>query len=590
MTDWTYHVKVSTEAGSSVTSAVAQLETAQQEARNQFNNITNFFQSDQFSKNLLGALDERLKDFGKEETEESIIPILQSLMEIKAGVLMLIDVKEGNIDNLMESFKRMGEHIGEGGIQTGLEDLLRMDIEKAEARQERDIQVTRLLAAFNTLIPQFNKREENILVPDETGKVEYYNRLPNVRNIGDEEETMQKHIRSLAESGAKEFYKTIIGTGGKESGIEKFRDYLIGGERNPAYEKVTDIFRGMAETRREHALYDVPEGLADRPQEANAAIKAHNEAYTKNMANFMVQLTNPELFDDLQNEFKKGLTNALSTTSIWRKEENKELFDLLLDDFFTNVKNDAIQQNFDSESFDSVGLGNPMAPFLESVEKMFNIDALVANIDTILANKDFLKLNTLKEKLQELMTTAHDEGFDEKSGTPATDIIEKLRQLMLGTNDYSEIVAKALVEVLQKVLDKNEQAIEAEIFKAHSGRAPTLDAIIDTPEQRDSKVNESLLKLIEIMKKTSMSTSSDTTKSLSYDKFFEDAQTDREDRFGLVIQSVGLAADYIVNEIFNTEISISQKTHAIQETLDQIKDTPSKQGTAASSSDFYPAL
>ena len=594
MTDWTYNVKVSAETEtSSFNDALLDLEEAQEESSRQFEAITQFFESEDFNRNILGALEDRLKELGDDETKEAIVPILTALMELKAGVLMLMEVKEGNIDNLMQSFKRMGEHIGEGGIQTGLDNLLNLDKERADAKEERDNQIKRLVAAFNTLVPQINKKAENILSVDETGQVEYQNRLPNVRNIGDEEEVMKQNIRKLAEIGAADFFQSLTKTS-TTSGVDIFRELLKDREKNPAYKQLTDLLSNLAavSTQIRGKKSDMESGGMDTVAEIKEGNNALFKLETERGA-IIAEITDPKYWNNLKEQFLEGFKRTLDTGSIFNDSENDNLLKIIVDEMFNNLHDASIAAANNEDRKNSAGIGNPLIPFLEGKEDFIPIDVITAKINKLIDTDNFSNLKTLKGKLQDFLKEAHELGFKENSDDPTADITDKLKELVSGTGAYSKVVVEALGETINEILTKINEAIKAELYTAVTGDAPPSDIIksnTGTPTERESQTKESLDKLMEIMEKFPLAAMTEVLAIIpskpDFDEYFEKAQIDREDRIFQVITSVGVAADYIVSELFNVEQNIATRTKQMQDTLNTIANAPTEKKVPGTASHF----
>lgn len=129
MTDWTYHVKISTEVGAGLSEAIQQLSSAQEFAKEQYANIANFLGED-FSKDLIERLVERLisrkqdEDTDEKETPERVREMLKTLQDMKNTVGAMADFKEGNFNDIIDSFTKMTETLKSEDIKIILANII----------------------------------------------------------------------------------------------------------------------------------------------------------------------------------------------------------------------------------------------------------------------------------------------------------------------------------------------------------------------------------------------------------------------------------------------------------------------------------
>lgn len=584
MTDWTYHVKISTEEGSGITDAFEDLKNTQEKTRSQFESITQFFQSTDFTKSLLDTLKESLKDLGNEETKESIVPILEGMMEIKAGILTLMELKEGNVDTVLDTFRKMSENIGEEGILTGLNNLLAQDEEKAAAREARENKYLELMMEYQLKSPVFsNLKPESILTPDITGTIPYQNRLPDERELSSTTDFMKKYTRSLAEVGAADFFKYLTKTS-TTSGVDIFRQLLEGGEKNPAYDAITGLLSNLAEINTQIRAYTIDEGDIDTEQKQTPEWKFNKAILEEQRTNLQDEIGKSKYFKNLKAEFIKGFVKQLDTASIFNDKDNVGLLNIIVDEMFKNLEHAVMQPAFAGVNKNSEGVARPLIPFLEGRKELLSRKNIASDIDKLIENENFLNLKTLRDKLQTLLTQSHEEGIAENPDSPITSVIQKLKD-NLNKEDASAIVAETLSEFLKTVLEGDLLGLRNELIAAGSPTNVTRQNE-ETRIARDAKVNDSLLRLIEILEKTPTEIGNDT-EELSYDKFFEDALADSDVKTNVLLHAINLNGDQIESAINLSHNKTVARIRMLQDAVNQIQNTPE---TAATTGDFYPAM
>lgn len=105
---WTYSVIVKSEASKKVSEAMKDLTSSQENAAQTFKEVNNVLTSN-FTENLVAALDERLREWQDSEEEGGMAQHFQqvhdNLLEVRAALVMLLDLKEGSFTNTLNALK-----------------------------------------------------------------------------------------------------------------------------------------------------------------------------------------------------------------------------------------------------------------------------------------------------------------------------------------------------------------------------------------------------------------------------------------------------------------------------------------------------
>lgn len=590
MPDWSYHVTISTEESSSISDAVKELETSQELAKIQFGEVIDFFKNDKFAEDILKTFGEQIEKFEKDQNEENfkklIVPILNALQEVRAGVLLLMDIKQSDIVNVIDSFNKIMESMGsEGSMKTIFTDILKKEVTELQAN--KDQQIVEILKQLNLKTPTINKREGTFLSQDEESANLYTGDYSN-NAIGDFAQINTGYSKFMANAILDEFGGIISGIS-STSGKDIFEEVLGEGLENEAYINIYDLLAGIVNiNKRINTL-----GLStDDMTEVDDVYKAKAQGLQDLQAALITELVLPEHWTFLRNEFEKGFLKDIKSESLFSSEGGKMLLSDMLDKVFENLfehiqKVAAIKVEHGEELITrNPGISRGVFSALKEITK--STTNILDNLSKYqLDNSPFgdpLNINILKKYLPDFLIKSSKDVKDTED--PLFNYKDALKK-NLDYVSFDALISTTFSSYVETILKSGSSKARLELQEAFSN--------IDVDLSDENIDIKSLLGIIKTMKEFTRQSKGDepiTEDTVedeippNFQKYFEDAIGQRETIMTAILQSEQ-AIVLTFKEIMAPIIS------KIDETLISvygIKTYEPGEGLAGTPSDFYKAI
>ncbi len=423
--DWTYHVKISTEAGSGITNSLQELSTTQQQASDSFKEAVEFLNGEAFTEIILNALLEHLEKRDKEEDdkkiEEHLTSIIESIQQVQAGIITLMDLKEGDFSNVLDSFRQASESLDSGRIEDAIVNMFKKEVGQFSSDELME-KVMNLYSDLPYSVGTesddlyINKNSENIL----TGK---FSEKPSntFADIIDEFQEalpikvyaeLKKHLNNLGKESGQELFSNILDWEG-----EKMKD----AKGNTALYFIKKQMKDFLKTRND--LRDAVK-IGRAPQ---SALDEYNKS-PKSQFDFGKQ----GHWDDLKAAFKTGFIKNLlkDKDSPFQDKTVLAAAMTLMDDFFDITQEKIIK---------TMNVSHRKKP--PSVEGTYK------DVSNDLESFDFEKI---QENLNQIMMGEDDPFELERFKEEFNDIFKK-SQLTANTGDNPDV---DLEGILKKNLDE----------------------------------------------------------------------------------------------------------------------------------------
>lgn len=474
MVQWTYQVIVKSESGRNVSEAINDLTTSQERAAKTFSDISTFISGD-FRESIVTALDERLSHWMEDDEEGASITdnfqkLHTSLLEIQAGLITLLDLKEGDLTSTINTLNTLMAAMegSERTFETGVVEMFKEISGGMEQIERKTASYTR--ASFEKLIPRLGEiKEGSYLSYNEETKEFGLNDKFITAAMGKFEDVLSDYPNFLAKETIKElgaFFDNISKTSGKtllETFVPEEDPNMPGLKPLKVIQDIINSFqkkKALLEKWKKEGKMEGKEGLA-------ADVAKGDPFHRVGMANL----------EGIKDLFKKGLTEAI-------KEKGS---DLLKDPSTLEIINDIFVENMFERVHELLierFAKNPKRPplFSKAVQtarkdqdvydaKSFGEDIL----QYMYQGDDPFNLTELKEKLTSLLVLSNAEFKEADDDTLLRTIIEKNLGEEVGIPDS---IKKSLSEYLVNHLDDVAEDVFLSAEKAFATVKNILDRIL----------------------------------------------------------------------------------------------------------------
>lgn len=575
MSEWTYHVNITTEAGSSIASAVTQLSTAQAAAREQFKNFNEIFQGEEFGLHMMEALKNRLDEWEQkkqEKKEKAIDPILAGIQEIKAAIITMMNLKTADIPKVLESFQEVQDLLENTNIRSTLIGLLKVRMD--ETMDDKEKLTDELLKIFDLKTPTLNKKEENYLSPE--GSENIFSDAFHGKYIGEDSEIMKNYVKKISEDFSNEFQKTIFNIS-KKSGVDIFKNVLGDVTKNENYQKIKTLVKNINDAKKavnKHEREYQNMGnirLTDRNKKAYVTKSGE---LNKTLTEAEVEFEQDASFKFFQVEFSKGLKKLLQKNSLFKGKEGFKKLNIITNEVMSVLKG-VIEEKAKLGTEKSPSLAGTFLEILKDTDNMIDIESIMKRIMmTTRLHKDPLKLKQFEKEMQEILTVAN-EGVSGE-GNIIENFTKNLKEIMR-KKGYSKSYRESMGRFFDDFLVTQQLDVEDAIKSLFNN----IDIITTGADNFIAgKTNtENMLTYIDMMKTLEIDSArvgkgSGLTKDKpDFHKYFEKAINDREERFENLWQEISNGIVEILSEMRVNNNGLSDGIAAIQSNVDGLKKT-----------------
>ena len=394
---WTYSVIVKSEASKKVSEAMKDLTSSQENAAQTFKEVNNILTGN-FQESLVAVLDDRLREWQDSEEEGGMAQHFQqvhdNLLEVRAALVMLLDLKEGSFTNTLNAFKLASDAMKETGAT--MNDAIakiyteKYDMDELEAKAISSVRGVYGQIPSSVIDPE----SETYLSMDEEGK-EFQGFTDKFLTgaIGSWEEILQGFPDFLASQVIDElgnFFDNISQRSGK-----KIFEEILGEEGEGSLIFLKQVMKGFLTTQEEFeklkkSASEIDKILAQEPKEGfgKDPIKAFEP-----------------IWDELKNTFQEKLKKSIQEkgSPFLKDETTLSVVDVLVDDLFGRAREILV------ERLNISGRKNlpPIPTAFQTARKdvsNFNIESLSEDIKQYMSQgNDPFGLTPLKEELEKVL-------------------------------------------------------------------------------------------------------------------------------------------------------------------------------------------
>jgi hypothetical protein len=445
--EYIYNVVVKSETSRNIPEAVKNLTQAQTIATNTFQQVTEFLAGEEFSETILEKLSEKLSEFKEEKFDlpfdEFFDPVIQSLQEIKAGLIVLMDLKEGDFANVYDTLRSLAEELGDKGtLAEGVTKLFTKTF--GDIQEVRKKQIDSIISMFNRLTPTTEDIEGEYIKNEEGEEILTLDFLN--RSIGNLDDVLEEYPDFLAKfliAELNKFMDTVSETSGKKI-FEEFIGEDIKDDLD-ALKQVMDTFLKVKGTMEKDELED-KEGFK-----------------VSEMSDFDKDpfiITAEEEWIRIRESFQEGLIKSIKEkgSPFLKDETTLSAIEVFIGDLFEKTREMIVEKiNI---------FGRKRSPIPEQVfqtaRKGMESGEFAENIkDYIKSGDDPFKIEVFKEHLSNIFEKSQKEA--NQGEEPLANFHEIFRK-NLEEADLDEIFGTSIAAFLQKILITRSKEVEQNII------------------------------------------------------------------------------------------------------------------------------
>lgn len=486
--EWTYNIVVKTEASRNVPKAIDNLTKAQKVASNIFETISKLLSRD-FLDSMLAALDNRMALWELKQNEIDLPaqfePVKTALLEIRAGLVTLLDLKEGSFTNTLNTLRVATDAMKESGgtIEDAMVEAYKNmyggmeGIEFASKKGARGIydQLPSSIADFGS---------ESFFGFDEKSKefTGFNNKFLQAM-IGDLDSVLQNYPETMAKQIKEELDQFLVGMG---TGTEIFEKLL--GKGTLDYKNWKILQEGLGDINKARKIFK--ENISDeydpnakrKPSKADEAVM---QDVAKPLALGLTAVGDPSRWDQLKEALQKSFIQQLqeSGSDILKSVESFGIVSSLFEIVYDQIRDSLVKEAHD-QSAPPRGRALSITQLIRGglklgKEEIFDLSALKDSIqEAISYGQDPFGLNTIiRDELEQTLLKSKAE-FDPKVEGEDYVSLKDVILKNLEESNLPEIVKSTLSEVLAEVQDDFGDALQTELGEMFSKIIPDLDKIL----------------------------------------------------------------------------------------------------------------
>lgn len=463
MKPYRYEVIIKAAEGQNVATAIENLIDAQTSAQTAFEIVTAFLQGEEFAETVLGAISDRLEKLDRPEItlelDKHINPIIIALNEIRAGIIVLMDLKKGSVKGVLDAFQLAQKTLQEGKIEDIMEGLYKEFLR--DFKDTTDESIENLVDLLNIQIPtsgDVDVSRVSHFFEDESG-VHTLSEKVTQRSIGNLDKLMEGFKPKFLFTVISAFQKLMAtkGEDAPKTPADIFNDILEGSK---AYEKITKAITERSRLRKEREKFDIEHEALGRQGLLSTEFSRKGQ-FDKPMANIDAIIGNT---DALKKDFEKGLRDRIEKFDI----------DILKDENVISILMESVGDMFTKTSeivIDKLKLGKtpegkfPPAPsfgrefqWQKSSLEWLGEEQIKKLLDKLDELGDPLKFEAVQKIIDDVMKKSQIEAIQtgEKPITVLGDIMKQ------NFEEAGSPITKLLTEVIMEILKSGASTLLAE--------------------------------------------------------------------------------------------------------------------------------
>lgn len=413
---WTYQVIVKTGATSKVPEAIAELTSAQKASTDAFENVSKMLTND-FSKTMLLAIEEKLKDWQESEEDGSFMQnfqeVFEGLQEIRAGIVTLMDLKEGNFANTINMFRTASKAMEDAG--TTIEDAM-LSVFK-EGNDIGDIQegvMKNVRKAYDQLSSTIGTPESNTFLLGDEDNVEVTDKFTGgfFTSFDDILQDFPDHLAKQVLEELNQFFNDVS----KTSGTEILNEFL--GESK-------DLLKLMQQSM---STFFASAKMANRliGEPKNDEVEELREIASEGLG-MSINNVFGDVWNDLKDAFQEGVFKSIDEkgSDFLKDETTLSAVSALLDNIFETMEDSVITKlgRVERPNTPSLGVGFQSSRKNAVDNELENLTESVR--DYMSQGNDPFGVMGIQDKLEDIINKSKTEFADRE------DRNEKLSDIML---------------------------------------------------------------------------------------------------------------------------------------------------------------
>ncbi len=459
--EWTYHVQISTEAGSSISEAVEQLSTSQELAKNEFERVNELLSGDKFTQDILDALQDKLSttehsDENLEE-EKDFTEIPTILQELKSAISLLKDDKKSFIKDILDSIKKDQDDFKSSNIADNLQEMFGDRLNEFSENIKGTF--SDLINEFNKQFPFANETEVSKLTEEEdvTSFSEKFSQS-SVSSLDDFIEDLRPKVTQSLSKEIKNFLDSF-----DISGTELFNSIL--GDEKGLLKELSDELKKISKAKREIESLEQNTELSAEEKEAKLNDLRNQKEAAENYLN------DEQKWKDFKNAFAEGLKSKIkeSDNELLKNDKIIEMLSPVIEDLLNSTKESVLgksKTNTNAANFardfssvlsedkqSQIVSSEGLQEFSENERDPSELISLITSLDELMkiSQIELIEKNEPSENLRDVLKNKIDEeGFPDLSEFFSDVMMYKLQKDESSTESVEE---KDIGEFLKSIED-----------------------------------------------------------------------------------------------------------------------------------------